>query len=180
MIADINDLILRQITPLTKLSKVKIFLPLVFCFLAITPARKIIEECWKSNIMILEGKKLLSAHSVLSQRDGFKKGSDRRSRAGGCCVNVFDFSGGMTFTSITTTDKNVSSCFEAVVLVRKIIMYRNFWFTCWLQLRIVVPSTLIRRSTKCFSQSIWNWELTLNAPCTALKVFWKKVSGTCV
>ena len=45
MIADINDLILRQITPLTKLSIVKIFLPLVFCFLAITPAQKIIEEC---------------------------------------------------------------------------------------------------------------------------------------
>ena len=132
MIADLNNLILRQITPLIKSSIVKIFFPLMFCFLAITciVARKIIAECWKSKIMILEEKKLLSAHWVLSQKDGFKKHekgirSEERRRVNS--KSVFDFSGGMTFRSITTTDKKkVSSwsCFEAVVLVRKIIIQK--------------------------------------------------------
>ena len=44
MIADFNDPILKQIMPVSKLSIVKIFLPFMFCLLAMTPARKIIEE----------------------------------------------------------------------------------------------------------------------------------------
>ena len=85
--------------------------------------------------------------------------------------------------------KNVSLCFEAVVGIRKIIIVQRFNHLVPLfiihsrvdfNFRIVVLSTLICRSMKCFSLSIWNWEFNTNVPCSALKFYWKNVLGICV
>ena len=64
-------------------------------------------------------------------------------------------SGGMTFTSITTTyKKNVSSCFEAAVGKKNNHSKEIPLFM--IQSRIVVLSTLICQSIKCFSLSVLN------------------------